>query len=350
MGDFEARILEELCVLDPLPPGAEGNWQDVLGRTEMPGRRRNWLLASGTILAIVAVVIAVVALLPAGGGGPSNAAAALNRLADLVATQSLTPQPGQYLYIQSKSDYGAHFGNCVTRAVEHEEIWIGTDGSGLDRDTREPGYFTSAADRATCLQEAQKFGTQKQLQEELAPDTSSDWNAPNCLELGPTNDWSSLSTDPQTLLQQIAPNLGRPPTSYDQLSTIESYLHDTDAPPEVRATLYRAAALIPGVQLLGTVRDHDGRPGLGVALTFALRPGSTEPSTYELIFDPKTGELSGEIQTGALAGWTVYLRNKVVDSLPSKPPAPLGPPCQTGHDAIVHRIPRGSITNGAPLE
>lgn len=349
MSDLESRIRNGLDAVDPLPSGAKGDWHDVLGRVEHPGHRRRWAFAAGGCIAVAAVVVAVLALLPAGGGGPSNAAAALDRLANLVAAQSLTPEPGQYLYIQSKSDYGAHFGNCVTRAVDHEEIWIGTDGSGLDRDTREPGYFTSDADRATCLQEAQQFGTQKQLQEELAPSASSDWNAPNCLELGPTKDWSSLSTDPQTLLRQIVPNLGRPPTPYDQLSTIESYLHDTDAPPEVRAALYRAAALIPGVQLLGTVRDHDGRPGLGVALTFAIRPGSTETSTYELIFDPKTGELSGEIQTGALAGWTVYLRNKVVDSLPGRPPAPLGPPCQTGHDAIVHHIPGGSITNGAPL-
>lgn len=346
MSDFESRIREELVGMDRLPPDAEGDWHDVLGRVERPGHRRRWTLAVATATAVTATVIAVLALLPAGGGGPGNAAAALNRLANLVATQSLTPQPGQYLYIQSKSEWGAFSGNCETRSVERRDIWIGPDGSGLDRATDEPGRFTSAADRTTCLQEAQKYGTQRQLHEELAPKTGSDWNAPNCLELGPISDWSSLSSDPQVLLQQILPkNMGRPLTPYDQLSAIEEYLQESDAPPAVRATLYRAAALIPDVQLLGTVPDHEGRPGLGIAVTYPDSPNST----YELIFDPRSGELLAEQQTGAYEGWTVYLRDEVVDSLPSRPPEPLGPPCQKHHDAFAHRIPGGSITNGAPL-
>jgi hypothetical protein len=344
MSDFESRIREEFVAMDPLPPGAEGDWHDVVGRAEGPRPRRRWALAVAAVTAVAAAVIAVLVLLPAGGGGPSNAAAALNRLANLVATQSLTPQPGQYLYIRSKSEWGAFSGSCETRSIEHNEIWIGTDGSGLDRDTDERGHFTSAADRATCLQEAQKFGTQRQLREQLAPKTSSDWNAPNCLELGPISDWSSLSTDPQVLLQQIL--RGREAvTPYDQLSTVEGYLQDSDAPPAVRATLYRAAALIPDVQLLGTVPDHEGRPGLGIAVTYPDSPNST----YELIFDPQSGELLAEQQTGAYGGWTVYLRDTVVDSLPSQPPEPLGPPCQKHADAVGHPIPGGFITNGAPL-
>jgi hypothetical protein len=345
MSDLESRIREELGGLDPLPPGSSGDWPDVLGRAEHPRHRRWWLLAAGSVAAIAVAAVAVVALLPAGGGGPSDAAAALNRLANLVAKQSLTPQPGQYLYIRSKSEWGAFSGNCETRSVENDEIWIGPDGSGLERNVREHGHFTSDADRVTCLQQAQQYGQQQQLQETLAPNTSSDWSAPNCLELGPTKDWSSLSTDPRQLLKQIVPNLAFSPRPYDELSAVEMYLKESDAPPAVRAALYQAAALIPSVQLLGTVNDHEGRAGLGIAVPF---PGSPN-STYELIFDPQTGELLAEQQTGAYGGWTVYLAEKVVDSLPSQPPAPLGPPCQTGHDAILHHIPGGSITNGAPL-
>jgi hypothetical protein len=68
------------------------------------------------------------------------------------------------------------------------------------------------------------------------------------------------------------------------------------------------------------------------------------------IFDQQTGELLAEQQTGAYGGWTVYLDEEVVDSLPSQPPQPLEPPCQTGHDAIGHHIPGGLIANGAPLK
>jgi hypothetical protein len=345
MSDIESRIREELVAVDPLPPGAEGDWHDVVGRVERPRHRRRWALAGAAVTAVAAAVIAVLALLPAGGGGPSNAAAALNRLANVVATQSLTPQPGQYLYIRSKSEWGAFSGSCETRSIEHDEIWIGTDGSGLDRTIGEAGHFTSPADRATCLRQARTEGQQRNLRYELAARTSSDWNAPNCLELGPISDWSSLSGDPQVLLQQILRGLGRSLTPYDQLSTVEEYLQDSDAPPAVRATLYRAAALIPDVQLLGTVPDHEGRPGLGVAVDFPDSPNST----YELIFDPQTGELLAEQQTGAYGGWTVYLRDKVVDSLPSQPPGPIGPPCTHRTGGVAHPVPGGSITNGAPL-
>jgi hypothetical protein len=342
MMDFDSQIRHGFAALDPLPVGTEGDWQDVLGRVESPRLGRGWTLAAAAVTAVAAVLIGVVALLPAGGGGPSNAAAALNRLANLVASQSLTPQPGKYLYIQAKSEWGAFSGDCETRSIEQRQTWIGADGSGLDRAVDGRGHFTSPTDRATCLRQAQKFGTQRQLQEDLAPKASSDWNAPNCLELGPTSDWSSLSSDPRVLLQQIMRDQPHP-RPYDQLSTIESYLQDSDAPPAVRATLYQAAALIPDVQLLGTVRDHDGRSGLGIAVPFDSN------STYELIFDPQTGELQAEQQIGKYGGWSLYQPEQVVAGLPDKPPAPLGPPCQKGKDAISHPIPGGSITNGAPL-
>ena len=346
MSDLESRIREELVELDPLPPGARCDWLDVLRRVERPRHRRRWVVAGTAATAVAAAAVAVLAILPAGGGGPSEAAAALNRLATVVAAQSLTPQPGQYLYIQSKSEWGAFSDDCETRSIEHDQIWIGPDGSGLEQDSREAGHFTSDADRATCLQEAQKFGQQKQLQETLAPDTSSDWSAPNCLELGPTDDWSSLSSDPQTLLQQIMRGQQKP-TPYDQLSTIESYLQESDAPPAVRATLYQAAALIPTVQLLGTVRDHDGRPGLGIAVAAPDNPNST----YELIFDPQTGELQAVQQTGAYGGWSLYQPEQVVDSLPAKPPAPLGPACPVRGSGVVHHFADGvTISNGAPVE
>lgn len=350
MSDVDPLIREGLAARDPLPPGAEGDWNDVLGRIERPRQGRRWALVAGGLTAVAAVAIAVLVILPSGGGGPTPAAAALNRLARLVATQSLTPKPGQYLYIDSTSEYGEFSGSCETRAVEHRQLWIGADGSGLDRSSDAPGHFTSAADRAACLQQASQDGTQKQLQQQLAPNSGTDWNAPNCFELAPLpkgQDWSDLSSDPHVLLQQITPANG-PNESYDEFDAIAQLLRFTDAPPAVRASLYQAAALIPGVQYLGTVRDHDGRPGLGVEWK-----GSIDgPATYELIFDPQTGLLIGEQETGALAGWAVYPYQEVVDRLPSKPPGPLWPPCSPPGSGFVHHVPgepNTTISNGAPV-
>lgn len=289
------------------------------------------------------MVVAVLALLPA-GGGPQNAAAALDRLANLVVAHSLTPKPGQYLYVGSKAESGAFLespiGACEIAFPERREIWIGTDGRGLIRETSGPGRFTSQADRALCVRQVRKYGpgAARGQRFELARRSGSDWYAPQCLSLKPIDnlDWSSLSNDPQVLLQQITRHDPRH-TPAEEFSDIGAFLRETDAPPAVRATLLRAVALIPGVKLLGTVRDHDGRPGIGFSY----------PSQGEYIFDATTGELLGERNT--IQPWTVYLRQTVVDNLPGKPPAPLGPPCQTGKDAISHPVPGGSITNGAPL-
>ena len=303
------------------------------------------VMAIGAAVVATAVILLSVFGLGSSPVGPSPAAAAvLNKLARLVAAQQLTPKPGQYLYVSSRNAYPSFEGLggnsfCETLAVDQRQIWIGPDGSGLIRDTSGPERFSSPADQATCLKANPKMRLR-------AGGTSNDWFAPQCLELGPTSDWSSLSNDPHVLLQQMRQIDGGPPTAGEDFVHVGDFLRETDAPPAVRANLYRAAALIPGIQLLGTVRDHDGRPGLGIAYP-SQGPNPQKGSSSELIFDPKTGELSGEQGTGP-SYWAVYLRETVVNKLPSAPPAPLTPPCvNTG--GTVKQIPGGSITTGAGL-
>jgi len=321
--------------------------------THTPGRRRlAWpggsplrlRLALPAVAVIgAAVATTVIALLPAGSGGPTNAAAAvLDRLARRAAAQSLTPAPGQYLYVGSEAANAAfmesQIGACETLVPQEREIWIGADGSGLIRETSGPGHWVNPA---TCLRMEKKYGSGSDVRFDLSRHSGDDWFAPRCLSLKPSNavDWSTLSSDPQVLLQQMRRLDGGPPTPGEDFEHVGDFLRETDAPPEVRATLLRAAGLIPGIQLLGTVRDHDGRPGIGFAY----------PAHGEMIFDAQTGELLGDKGRGDPNSWTVYLREKVVDSLPADPPAPLGPPCiNTG--GVAHNVPGGSITNGAPLK
>lgn len=338
--------------LRDLPPGhLEARKEHLLTEIAHAPRTHRFPLPAVTVVAL-SVAAAVVLSVFAWGrspAGPSPAAAGVfHRLAGRIAAQPLTPQPGQYLYIEFKSEWGAFGGNCETRSIAHEQIWIGADGSGLDRDTSEPGSFTSAADRANCMSMASSDAQEKaDLQRTLAGWTSDDWSAPRCMELGPTSDWSSLSSDPQVLLQQIR-NLyhGDEATPAQEFSYVAEILGRTDAPPDVRANIYRAAALIPGVQSLGTVRDHDGRPGLGLAITTGE---GTPNATDELIFDPETGELLGETATGPYGGWYVYLDTKVVNGLPRQPPAPLTPPCTKRGEGVGRQVPGGSIETGSPL-
>ena len=296
-------------------------------------RTRAWGLRG--VLVAAALAIAVVVVWPFGsGGGPSVSpalAATLNRLAQIAAGgRSLVPHRGQYLYVASASsqeaDAIANGKECVTYAPERRQVWIGADGSGLLRETVGTATFTSAADRSLC--QAMPTGAISQ------PGTSNLWFAPRCFSIGPNNNVNALSTDPRKLLVQMRRADGGPRSAGEDFVHVGDFLRETDARPQLRAALYRAAALIPGVQLLGPVRDHLGRSGLGVAYR-----------NHELIFNPRTAALMAE-QTIGGPGWTVYLASRVVNRLPRRSPLPLTPPCLNYGGHITH-TPAGDVQTGA---
>jgi hypothetical protein len=301
-----------------------------------PRRRhttRAWRLRG--VLVTAALTIAVVAVWPFGsGGGPSVSpalAATLNRLAQIAASgPSLVPHRGQYLYVASdsnqESDAIVNGKECVTYAPERRQVWIGADGSGLLRESFGTATFTSAGDRSLC--QAMPKGAISQ------PGTSNLWFAPHCFSIGPNNDVNALSTDPRKLLVQMRRADGGPHSAGEDFVHVGDFLRETDARPALRAALYRAAALIPGVRLLGTVRDHLGRHGLGVAYR-----------NHELIFNPQTAALMAE-QTIGDPGWTAYLASRVVNRLPRRSPLPLTPPCVNYGGSITH-TPAGDVQTGA---
>lgn len=272
---------------------------------------------------------------------------ALRHLAGSIVGHSLTVHPGQYLYSDFEDEYPTYTGSCVTYQVDHHQWWFGADGSGLMRDTVGPQQFTSPADRARCLNDVPNM----QLQ---SGHTSDGWNAPNCLFYKPLPSlrWSDLSSDPRVLLQQMRKLTGGRDTPGTDFIDVGMFLRFTNTPHRVRSALYRAAALIPGIKLLGTVQDHDGRSGLGVSFPsqspFVSGPHAPPPGqTSEMIFDQHTGALLGEQGTRPRF-WRVYQPEKVVDELPSSPP-PLGPPCSPLGLGHVHQVPGGTVSNGAPV-
>jgi hypothetical protein len=74
---------------------------------------------------------------------------------------------------------------------------------------------------------------------------------------------------------------------------IADALRESPQTPQLRATLYRALALVPGVQLLGEVHDRLGRAAIGVA--FTEHTGMRQ----ELLLDPETAEVLNERQVVA---------------------------------------------------
>lgn len=113
-------------------------------------------------------------------------------------------------------------------------------------------------------------------------------------------------------------------------------LRETDLRPALRAAIYEVAAELPGIELLGPVRDPADREGTGVAFTDRRRG-----IRHELIFDPADSALLGErevvvghwdkalqVPAGTVVGYATCLESGVVGSTATpprhKPPAAEG--------------------------
>lgn len=342
--EIEEQLRRSVAALNPsstAEPTKPRRWARNAFARRMATRRP---VTIATAAVAAAIVLAVSLLSSGSAAGPSPAVAAvLQHLARIAARgPSLVPGPGQYLYVDSVNDYpsiqmGAHGTGCIAYGIQHRQLWVSADGSGLLRETSGRSTFTSAHDRAMCLRAESKS--------ELGAVTSNMWFADQCFQLGPTNHMQSLSTNPRTLLREMQKIDGGPRDPGEDFKRVGDFLRETDASPALRAALYRVAALIPGVQLLGTVRDHSGRRGLGVAFT-------SHGSRDELIFNPRTAALLGERGIGKAPGsssWAVYIDSRVVGRVPYPSPRPLTPACHhdSGH---VRSVPGGVVVTGQGLK
>jgi hypothetical protein len=134
----------------------------------------------------------------------------------------------------------------------------------------------------------------------------------------------AFPTDPRAIYERLRGQVddrGHSPDG-EVFTEIGDALRETAVPAGLRAGLYGALAVIPGVELVGDVTDRAGRHGTAVAFT--------EVGTRnELIFDPATSEMLAErtvlldpsaaqlpLPKGTVIGDSAYLERAVVDELP----------------------------------
>jgi hypothetical protein len=313
--------------------------------TRRPHRRGLPRLAF-PVVAVIAAIVAAVLFVPITGthqGASAAAAEVLHAAARVAEKQPQTHVPTDgYRYTKSKDAYRSYYDACSIPSnsdatplpcprqppedwafsvlVPHvREIWVTPDGSGrLLVKTGEP-RFLGPRDRETWeaagRPELDRPGT---TDESFGPDGLSYTN------------FSEYSTDPDELYDQIrskAEGHG-PSTDAEMLVLVGDLLRETVAPPDLRAALFRVAARIPGVELVGEVTDPAGRKGVAVART-SDDAGFLERN--ELIFDPDTSELLAERQIllepvdwidaepGTVIGYAVYLNSGVVDATSERP-------------------------------
>jgi hypothetical protein len=300
-------------------------------RPPLPRRRRFALLPVGAAALTLALVVGSL-LLPDGRGGASaEAAEVLRSAAKAAGAQSPVASEGRYRYTRSENAYlstSVDEGQSVTALVPQvRELWVASDASGRIREKVGEPVFLGPRDRASW----EALGS---------PDW---WGAGTSDQaFGPGElyyeDFSGLSTDPDELYGQIARRAGEPETSGElpvpqnspqavkMFAIVGDLLRETLAPPEVRAALYEVAARIPGVELVGEVKDSAGRTGVAVA-----RNEEGDGVRLELVFDPETSELLAERQVllrrvrwvdaapGTAIGWATYLESGTVDSTSDRP-------------------------------
>jgi hypothetical protein len=301
-------------------------------RRHVPSRRR--LLAGGAVsMAVAVLAIAVGASLrsssttaPALAAGP-----VLQRLARVASAQPwAVPGPGQYLYTTShslsQSDTVLRGGvYCQTMFEQYRQNWIAANGEGLFREIDGPAHYLSHDEAAACRNAPSQPAGE-----------SNTWAAPDCLSIDPIP-LGRLPRDPTRLRARLLTGKveGGPPGPAEAFTQVGDLLRETDAPPALRAALYRAAAGLPGVKSLGTVTDRLGRHGLGLAF-------DSHGTRHELIFSATTSALLAEqdVLVGAVRGigaprgsvldWSAYSTGRVVDRLPQASPLALTPPCVRG--------------------
>jgi hypothetical protein len=258
------------------------------------GRRRNWLVAGLTSAVAVgaAAAVAVTVWMPGNSGGagpggagpgtgisagskstaPGDALTAVTLLAKIADAAARQPQPkvsnSEFVYVRSEVSWGT--------PLHERQVWMSVASL-----CNPPGLLIEHGKRIS-------LGNQDAASQPTTPGfCGGGVNDPTYRFL------QKLPTDPQALLSfiyhQIRGERWGSELAGEEFTTIGDMIRESIVPPKTAAGLFRAAALIPGVRLVGHVTNAVGRPGIGVSFK-----GHGDLAASEWIFDPVTYQFIGE--------------------------------------------------------
>jgi hypothetical protein len=260
-------------------------------------------------------------------GGAEPAAAEALQAAALATVQNSDPVvgPGEYLLVETDAVYG---NTTLTEAedyvsyltINRDKLYVPADRSEdwvWARSFREPYESFNAEGEAL----AQKSYAEEKAELDGVPELL---RAPDAQFYGNSTvpDFDTLPEDPQQLLNYIYKATAGSGQSPDgaALGWIADTLRTGVTPADVRASLYQAAAGIPGVEITEQVANLEGSTGISIG-----RVESADNSRQDLIIDTETGALIGERRVALSEGWGfpagtttefTAVRTSVVDSAP----------------------------------
>ena len=297
-------------------------------------RRRRRLAPLGLAGALAAVAVGIVPAISLDGGAanPPSAAAVVLQHAAHAAEAAGGPRqlrPGEYWYVKSIwTTPGVQFAEPSGRSSDtivnalstyERQAWIGLDRPGrVESHVVGPITFLSAAARRQWI----RAGRPREL-------PGYNGSLPANAFIQPYQKLLRLPTNVDALWQLLYRGAGKGSAAWkrhEMFTEIGDLLREDPIPAKVRAALYRVAARIPGIELLGLTRDGIGRPALAVALNDTLYGERSE-----LLFDPKTSQLLGErsvvvkpppayhVKPGSVHEGATYITSGIVERIGQVP-------------------------------
>jgi hypothetical protein len=265
-------------------------------------------------------------------GGAEPAAAEVLHSAALASIQNSDPvlAPGQYLRVATTAVYGTAVGisdskiavflytskKCLYVPADRNDDWVRV--WGLNKPYKTFGPTSERVAKESWAAEVSRNGADFQglMRARNGAFYSDDPQSPDRL--------AALPRDPAALLDYIHKatiGQGSSPDG-EALVWIADALRSGVVPAEIRAALYNAAAMIPGVEITEKQANLNGATGIAIG-----RLETVNGIRQDLIIDPNTGQLMGERQVltrgygpdyfpvGTVIGWTA-ITTTVVDSAP----------------------------------
>jgi hypothetical protein len=330
-------ILTRLAAANPVTPArveeahrshtAERLLADIVAGRRGPslgppraGAWKRWVAPiAAALVAIVSISVAVQQI----GERPASARELLRRTADVAAAAGAPSAEGTFLYTKVEKEQintmreGVAAWSVVVPSVE--ENWVAVDGSGRLRSLIGEPLFLGPRDRDRWEASGRP---------EIPSGTSDDTFPPGSLEY---EDTTVLPTDPgplaRTLEDQVtSENL---PEAVAVFNRVGELLSRSDAPPALRAALYRVASRLPGVELIGETTDPEGRAGVAVGMTYEESGSAVR---VLMVFEPDTSVLLAQERIllepaswvdappGTRLSFVAYLASGRTDSVDAAPP------------------------------
>jgi hypothetical protein len=300
--------------------------------------RRRVLIASAAAALLVGGIVVADVVRPSGPGATAEAAEVLNNAAAAtIRTSDPVVGPGQYLKIETTSLTGGGMQAADGSDISWQEttggqVYVPADREGewvWNREDRVPLESSSEAAKAAAAEIRKRNasslwpeGQPRPVGIQRAPGGAFYGNAPTVIIGTPLKEAGSLPKDPQALLDIIydrTKGAGKSPEA-EAFVTIADGLRTGVVPAELRAALYKAAALIPGVTVGDRQATVDGRTGIAIGIA---SPDGV--ARQDIIIDPVSGLVIGEQDVllkdypgspaGTVSTWT-SVKTSVVDSAP----------------------------------